>query len=570
MKKRAISEPWTIIGVSVLMVLALGLLARGLVRNKERAQQLGMLALDRAVDSQRWRFDLLAKTFDWDLDREANYVSAQDHRSDEELLERWLPLLQNRYPIKAIGLTNDHGDERTLQRVDSTWRFTSTFRSQSPLQSLSTSWPMRRPFPVIPPDTIAQQDDPRESIWFSQALEDRQDQPVWSVSETDGPAGASEETMHVSLLIRGQNDTAAYRVIHLDIDPSSMLGDLTRWSPEISTTLLSDKGRPLAPIDTSHIGSAWRTAMTAWQSERPTHEFHRSIGDESWVGRIVPYDLNGAVVHIGVMIDFDPIERWNEDGRQALWWVLGLLVLLALLLVLVMLQSRNSDMRVLRQQRRSTVQARNLAQALGEREVLDREVHHRVKNNLQVVSSLLNLQAQRIVGIEARAEFARGKRRIDSMALVHHKLYRQRDLSAIDLHVFLDDLTKAVSAMFEPESRAISHKVHTAGAHTNADTGIQLGMILCELLSNCYLHAFPHSTVGHIDIRVTPVDQEFFKLSVSDNGKGSDTDEGEHLGLEIVEALADQLDGTMQWRKDGGTTVDVTFRIHQTVLPEGT
>jgi len=564
MKKRAISEQWTIIGVSVLMVLALGLLARGLGRNKERAQQLGMLALDRAIDGQRWRFDLLVKTFTWDLKREANYVTPTTRRTDRELLERWLPLLRDRYPIVAIGLANDRGDCRTLQRVNNNWQFTSTIRSKPSGYSTSVAWPMSgKDLPLIP-DTVGPGADPRESAWFSQALEDRHDEPGWSVSGPNDRTGANDEFMYLSLLIRGSTDSGSYRVMHIDIDPTAMLGELTRWTPEISTVLLSDKGQPLMALDTSMTDSAWTGELALWQAERPTTEFHRSIGDAGWVGRIVPFDLNGSSAYIGVMIDFDPIQRWNEGGRLALWWVIGLLVLLALLLVLIVLQSRNSDKRVRRQERRSTVQARDLAQALGEREVLDREVHHRVKNNLQVVSSLLNLQAQRIAGEEARAEFARGKRRIDSMALVHHKLYRQRDLSAIDLHVFLDDLSKAVSAMFEPESRSISHAVDTHGVHTDADTGIQLGMILCELLANCYLHAFPRSTVGHIDIRVNRVDNDLHLLSVSDNGKGfdEDMDPTMHLGLEVVEALADQLDGTMRRHTDGrGTTVEVTFRI---------
>jgi two-component sensor histidine kinase len=396
-------------------------------------------------------------------------------------------------------------------------------------------------------------------------LEDRHNEPVWTIGGSDRRPGAKEDHIHLSLLVRGQTDSSAYRVVHIDIEPSAMLDELTRWTPEVSTVILSDQGRPLIPLDTSAIGSAWKRALTLWQKDRPTSVFHRTVGDARWVGRIVPFDLNGTSVYIGVMIDFDPIERWNEGGRMALWWATGLLVLLALLLMLIMFQSRNSDKRVRRQERRSTVQARDLAQALGEREVLDREVHHRVKNNLQVVSSLLNLQAQRIVGAEARAEFGRGKRRIDSMALVHHKLYRQRDLSAIDLQVFLEDLTKAVSAMFDPESRSISFSVAANGIHTDADTGIQLGMIVCELLANCYLHAFPLATVGHIDITVRWTEDEFHLLSISDNGKGfdEDTNASVHLGLEVVEALADQVDGSMHRHANagGGTTIEVTFRI---------
>ena len=118
--------------------------------------------------------------------------------------------------------------------------------------------------------------------------------------------------------------------------------------------------------------------------------------------------------------------------------------------------------------------------------------------------------------------------------------------------------------MFDPESRSISSSVVASGVHTDADTGIQLGMIVCELLANCYLHAFPLSTVGHIDITVRRADNEFHILSISDNGKGfeEDTNASMHLGLEVVEALADQLDGSMRRLASGvGTTIEVTFRI---------
>jgi two-component sensor histidine kinase len=96
-------------------------------------------------------------------------------------------------------------------------------------------------------------------------------------------------------------------------------------------------------------------------------------------------------------------------------------------------------------------------------------------------------------------------------------------------------------------------------------------MILCELLGNCYLHAFPEATVGHIDIKVRRLDMEFHVLSVSDNGKGFETDlsPGIHLGLEVVEALAEQLDGTMRRYTEGGTTVEVTFKVRDTPSPVG-
>lgn len=98
-------------------------------------------------------------------------------------------------------------------------------------------------------------------------------------------------------------------------------------------------------------------------------------------------------------------------------------------------------------------------------------------------------------------EFMRGKRRIDSMALVHHKLYRQQDLSAVDAGIFMDDLAKAVAAMYAPDSRDVSHSVDTNGVLCDADTSIQLGTILCELLANCHQHAFPYATGAYIHYR---------------------------------------------------------------------
>ncbi|MEO7080290.1 MAG: sensor histidine kinase, partial [Flavobacteriales bacterium] len=407
----------------------------------------------------------------------------------------------------------------------------------------------------------APQSDPRRSNWFSRALENRQDEPVWSESETP----EDTKLLHLSVLIRGRMENEKFRVLRFNIDADAMLANLTQWTSDVSTILLDSKWRPLTYIDTSEIGLAWRTALRDRQADHSTETFRSSAGDHQWVGRIVPMEINGTSFYTGVLIGSEGIERWNSEGRLGLWAVLGLLLLLCLMLALIFVQSRGAERRVQRQQRRSSLQARHLAQAIGEREVLDREVHHRVKNNLQVVSSLLNLQAQRVPGEEARGEFMRGKRRIDSMALVHHKLYRQQDLSAVDLGIFLDDLAKAVSAMFDPDSRTVSHSVDASGIHCDADTSIQLGMILCELLANCHQHAFPYGTGGHISITVREVGDGSFVLQVKDNGKGFDPSSvlNTHLGLEVVEALADQLDGSLRITSDGGTVVEVTFRSNR-------
>ncbi|MCB0759176.1 MAG: sensor histidine kinase [Flavobacteriales bacterium] len=554
-----ISERWLIIGISVLMVLTLAMLARVLANTKERGERLGMLMLARALESQEERVKLITRTYTWDMEQQADRIRQEDTIDDAALLRRWLPLMRNRYAIRAIGLSDDQGNERVLQRAGSKWRFIKSDRSTDEPLTLMTLWPINGVEPPLP-DTVPARTDPRGAIWFSHALENRKDGPVWSESEDPG------ETLilHLSMLIRGNSDNGAFGILHFDIAGDAMLADLNQWTPDIATVLLDSKWRSLSLIDTSTIGRVWTQVLNDRRADHSTNIFRTSLGDQRWVGRIIPVQLNGTRFHTGILIGFEGIERWIGEGRIGLLAVLGLLLLLGLMLALVFIQSRSAERRVLRQERRSHLQARNLAQAIGEREVLDREVHHRVKNNLQVVSSLLNLQAQRVPGAEARSEFMRGKRRIDSMALVHHKLYRQKDLSAVDLGVFLDDLAKALAAMFEPESRSVSHSVDAAGIRCDADTSIQLGMILCELLANCHQHAFP-STGGHISITVRTADDGSFILMVKDNGKGLDprSVKDTHLGLEVVEALADQLDGTLRILNDGGTAVEVTFRTNR-------
>ncbi len=538
------------------MVLALGLLALWLSRNAERAAQLNSLELNRSLDGQRWRVDLMMKTFTWDLKREVEYVNLNDSSTDMALIGRWLPVLESRFAVNAIGIATDRGDEKKLQQNDSIWRFTSTTRTPV-ATTVVREWPIRK---SAIPDAVAgpSPPDPRESYWFSQALENRRDAPVWS--EYEDPARSGE--IHLSLMVRGNSDSVAYRVIHLDIAASVMFASLIEWTPEYSTIVLTSKGQSLIPLDNTAIGQAWKRAIAAWQGERPNLEFRQIIGEDQWVGRIVPLEMNGTSMYMGVLLEAGRNLQGNDLGRFALWSVFGLLILLGVLLLMVFLQSRGAERQANRQRRRTNLQAQHLAQAIGEREVLDREVHHRVKNNLQVVSSLLNLQAQRVPDSEARTEFMRGKRRIDSMALVHHKLYRQQDLSAVDLGIFLEDLSKAVAAMFDPDSRSVSYSVDTNGIRCDADTSIQLGMIFCELLANCHQHAFPYATGGHIDITVRDAGDGSYILAVKDNGKGFDpaTVPPTHLGLEVVSALAEQLDGSMRVQVDDGTLVEVVFR----------
>jgi two-component sensor histidine kinase len=286
---------------------------------------------------------------------------------------------------------------------------------------------------------------------------------------------------------------------------------------------------------------------------------------------VAPYALNGKQLRTVLVLDLQPLGDWLRPELMGLVITGILLSTLILLLLFAYSRKRGSDDRIRKQAKRSRSQEMKLAKALGEREVLNREVHHRVKNNLQVVSSLLNLQAMRLDEGDVKTEFLRGKRRIDTIALVHHKLYGLNDLRNVDLKLFFDDLIGALADMHRPQSRTVSTEVDTQGIHADQDTAIELGIILCELVGNTYQHAFPYATGGHVEIRIQPVEGDLYRLTVKDNGKGI-PDGGKEgpgkLGLEIVEALSEQLDGSFHVRTNGGVLFEVLFRMQHKVQAE--
>jgi len=268
-----ISERWLIIGISVLMVLTLAMLARVLANTKERGERLGMLMLARALESQEERVKLITRTYTWDMEQQADRIRQEDTIDDAALLRRWLPLMRNRYAIRAIGLSDDQGNERVLLHADSMWRLIKSDRSAAVPLTLMTVWPINGMEPPMP-DTIPARADPRGAIWFSHALENRKDGPVWSESEEPG----KHLILHLSVLIRGNSDNGAFRILHFDIAGDAMLANLNQWTSDIATVLLDSKWRPLSIIDTSSIGQAWTHVLRDRRADHSTNIFRTSAG----------------------------------------------------------------------------------------------------------------------------------------------------------------------------------------------------------------------------------------------------------------------------------------------------
>jgi len=202
----------------------------------------------------------------------------------------------------------------------------------------------------------------------------------------------------------------------------------------------------------------------------------------------------------------------------------------------------------------------HLKASLQEKEVLLKEIHHRVKNNLQIISSLLGMQAREIHEPALAAIFQQSQHRVKSMAMIHEKLYRSDQLARIDMEPYLSELATYLFNAYGAESRQISVIVHAAQVVLDIDAAIPCAMIVSELVANAIKHAFSNN-VGTIDIELKQdALAQHYLLTVMDNGVGYQEKRG-GLGLRLVELFAEQLDGQIAISSDGGTQVTITFPV---------
>jgi len=204
--------------------------------------------------------------------------------------------------------------------------------------------------------------------------------------------------------------------------------------------------------------------------------------------------------------------------------------------------------------------------SLQEKEVLLKEIQHRVKNNLQVVSSLLNLQAGEIKDKRAREALKDSQHRVISMAMVHEKLYQSRDLARVDFHEYVQGLATELLRSYRVDSDAITLKIRPGHVSLGVDAAIPCGLIVNELISNCLKHAFPAGRKGQVLIDFH-LDNDKYNLVVSDNGVGLPKDldfrNSDTLGLQLVITLTDQIGATIELNGDGGTEFKIMFPAFQ-------
>ncbi len=254
--------------------------------------------------------------------------------------------------------------------------------------------------------------------------------------------------------------------------------------------------------------------------------------------------------------------RYPGNGSTAVFS--AFVILLACGILVFILTAFGEDL--LRQVRREALRlqekGRELMSSLEEKETLLREIHHRVKNNLQIISSLLRLQHADVEDLRLAEILTESQNRIKSMALIHETLYTSGTFSAIFLPDYLPGLARSVFQSYSLYSRRVSLQCRVADIHLGVDIAVSLGLIVNELVTNALKHAFRDRESGELELSVERESPQRFRIRVCDNGIGFPADrleQAETLGFNLVRALTSQIGGNLTVRSDKGSEFLISF-----------
>jgi two-component system, sensor histidine kinase PdtaS len=211
--------------------------------------------------------------------------------------------------------------------------------------------------------------------------------------------------------------------------------------------------------------------------------------------------------------------------------------------------------------------ANNLQQAnevikksLTEKDFLMKEIHHRVKNNLQIISSLLQLQMDRLEDHNMRIPFIEGVNRIRAIAMIHEKLY-SKNLERVTSTDYIPELVNLIVNSYKYENQRIDLNLNIAKMSLEIDNAVYLGLLLNEILSNSYKHAFKNRAAGKITVKLEQENDNEYELKVSDDGIGLPSEEYKKgLGMLLIETLVDQIEGKLEVNNTGGTEYKISFK----------
>lgn len=209
-------------------------------------------------------------------------------------------------------------------------------------------------------------------------------------------------------------------------------------------------------------------------------------------------------------------------------------------------------------------QEEELKKNLEEKELMLREIHHRVKNNLQIVNSLLNLQQSSVDDPALKAQLLISQNRVKSMALIHQLLYKSVELTKIDMEDYLMGLSSFMLASYSELRDRLNIKVNCKDIFFSIETAVPFGLLVNELITNSLKHGFPDMRTGDIDVSLYAEDGGFFTLEYNDNGIGMPlTVVNGHVmtfGMYLIDTLVNQLEGKLEINTENGTAYKIRFK----------
>ena len=201
--------------------------------------------------------------------------------------------------------------------------------------------------------------------------------------------------------------------------------------------------------------------------------------------------------------------------------------------------------------------------SLHEKEILLQEIHHRVKNNMQIISSLLSIQTRYVDDEESINVLKESQNRVKSLAMIHEKLYKSKNFNKIYLLDYIESLVWDLFYSYGIEKGRIKPILDIDDVKLNIETSVPCGLIITELVSNCLKYAFPDQREGKLEVSLKIVD-DFYELTICDNGVGIPEDidffNTDSLGLQLVNSLTDQIDGKIEFDRSNGTKFTIIFK----------
>ncbi len=258
-----------------------------------------------------------------------------------------------------------------------------------------------------------------------------------------------------------------------------------------------------------------------------------------------------------------------EEAKQRTFraYLLAGIFILSTIIIFLILNNRNSKKRELQlslKNKQIGSQNHLIEQSLKEKEALIKEIHHRVKNNLQIISSMLSLQLGKVEDETTETILKDAQQRINAISLTHQMLYQKDNISTISLGDYVENLVGQIEATIFSSNIELNTSIASRERKINIDTAVPLGLMINEILTNAYKHAFSAGTKGHVSVSLNDTNTGCI-LTISDNGKGLPKNfenlNQKSMGMELIHILAEQLDANLKIEKTNGTTFIIEMKF---------